>query len=85
MFVLFFQLFRDNEHRPWMFESPEATTRVYRQWVDVHQSLSAYLLSAGTLAYASGNSTVRPVAPKVTFLVLLVSFVHCSLAAAAGL
>ncbi len=48
-----------------MFDEPEATTRVYRQYVDLHQSLAAYLLSAGTEAYAAGNSTVRPVARKV--------------------
>ncbi len=54
-----------------MFDSPEATTRVYRQWVDAHQALAVYLLSAGTEAYLAGNSTVRPVAAKVRFLFLL--------------
>jgi hypothetical protein len=70
-----------------MFDSPEVTTAVYRQWVDVHQSLSAYLLSAGTEAYAAGNSTVRPVASKVLFLVcfhLLLSYLFAQLFSAAA-
>ncbi len=54
----------DNEHRPWMFDQPQLTTAIYKTYVDLHMSLSLYLLSSGTEAFYNGTSIVTPVAQK---------------------
>ena len=47
-----------------MFPEPEITTAIYKYFVDLHHSLSSYLLTSGSNAYDAGTSLIRPVAKK---------------------
>lgn len=60
----FFENGGENEHRPWMFEPPQLTTDIYRYFVNLHMSLSTYLLSAGSDAFEKGHSIITPIASK---------------------
>ena len=50
-----------------MFDEPDLTTSIYRQYVDLHTSLEVYLLTTGSEAFEAGISIVRPVAKKPLF------------------
>mmetsp|Transcript_9418 Transcript_9418/g.25541 ORF Transcript_9418/g.25541 Transcript_9418/m.25541 type:complete len:256 (+) Transcript_9418:1143-1910(+) len=55
----------DNEHRPWMFDSPAtendtaSALNIYRTFVNIHYSLVSFFWSEGTQAFASGNSILH--------------------------
>jgi len=53
----------NDEHRPWMFDKPGETTVVdtYRTFATIHTNLIPYLLTTGTIAYESGNSSISPI------------------------
>lgn len=55
----------NNEHRPWMFDTPGSTfvTDTYRAYVSYHYELQPYLLTTGTQSYAAGVSIMRPTVP----------------------
>ncbi len=59
----------DDEHRPWMFDPPGSTniSDNYRTCVNLHTSLTPYLMTTVTQAYEDGGSSVVPVAPDATF------------------
>lgn len=55
----------NGNHGPWSFDSPGSTTIVdnYRMFTATHVELTPYLLSAGTKAWLTNTSIVRPMAP----------------------
>ncbi|MDP2435391.1 MAG: glycoside hydrolase family 31 protein [archaeon] len=52
----------DNDHGPWMFDNQ--TVDIYRNFVNIHYELKPYLLNAGTTAYYSNVSIMKPVANR---------------------
>lgn len=53
----------DNEHGPWAFGAD--TLANYRLFVTIHVEMIPYLVSAGTVAYATGVSIMAPFAADV--------------------
>jgi len=55
------------EHRPWMFSAlpditSEQVTDIYKKYVLEHMRLSPYLRTTGSIALASGTSSITPLA-----------------------
>ncbi len=46
------------EHRPWAFD--EETLEIYRRFVELHEALLPYFMSAGGAAWAAGKPVVKP-------------------------
>ena len=56
----------DKQHGPWKFDTPGSTFVVdtYRRFAAAHVELTPYLLSTGTVAMATGTSSLTPMMPK---------------------
>jgi len=52
-------------HLPWKFPNPTQVIAIYKNFVDIHFQLKAYLLNAGTTALANGGSVINPIDPSV--------------------
>jgi len=49
------------EHRPWKFD--EETVDIYRRFVVIHHELIPYMHTAGSIAYETNISVMKPVMP----------------------
>lgn len=63
----------EGRRQPWAFDAPgsEATTATYRRFATQHDELVPYLLAVGSEALRGGGSSMRPLAPRPRFDLLL--------------